>query len=1335
MKNITLAALLVFLCIAGTNCALWQKSTPAAERIEPSWRLALQAQTLKSSSFCNAVDKAASIGIHYIEAFPGQRIGGEIEGKLNHNIDQETRNQILNYCKDRNVKIIHYGIVQVDKPDEWRKVFEFVQAMGIETIISDVPGKKLNLIEKLCEEFAVNLAIYNRKKPATYDTPAKMISAVQWRSKLLGVCADTGSWLRSGVNPLDGLSSVGDRLRSVYLKDVHERGAIGYDVPFDSGYGQVFEILATLHRQNFRGVITIDYELKDGRTFAEVETSADRFRAMTSAIQSSDFNQLMNFDGYRNYLEAQARSENKNVWKRLETKLIAALKASETNFRAKQYACDLLSQLGSVSSIPAIADLLDDEELAFAACTALQQMQMAEAGTALSQKLLVVDDAFKPGILSALSTRVEQASISAIKEFVPYKAVLIEGMAIRALGRIGGVDAAEIIQKASTKFENKLARDETLLLIAEGLADEDAIIIYNKMIGKTHPMLLVRTWSGLIKTDKENAVEMLLDLLNHNSSELRRTAVGMIPEIAGSEFTETLAAQLDGLSTETQVLVLGALAERNDPVALPEIIDHINDPDLAVALAAMDAVSELGDAKAASPMALLAAQSGERGITAMEALCRIHDSEVADTLIELLTGDETAKVKTTAINALETRRDITAVLAILSMTESEYSRVRKAAYSALGTLASGDEFPVLLEKIKSIYSRSERRVVAKAAYSIAGRLTEDVKENEEKAVYPVRRFEHAENQLLSAFNSGNEKSLPELLSVAPNLQSPKILEFIRWELDSENADIQKNAIKALGEWQTTDPLPDLLQIVRTESNLVNQTLALRGLLNQVSLPTTRTFTNSIEILSEVYGLARQPDEKRSILGVLHKFPCVESLAMARICMEDDAIAEEAKLAFKRVRKRVAVNSLVVTASENKDNAKLAFDLKGRTGWSTEKAMTPGNWIQLDFGLVDTVKRITLFAANRNTYPRASEIYSSRNGRNWSKCLLSGKAQWATTHLKFPQPVEARYFRIVQTGFNQKNKWTVNEIAIESAMHGPGMLIQPDVAWNFDTYAEPNDYASWKFMDNKQNTIWDTGREMESGDWVAVDMQTSYTVSGFTLAANGHTNDYPRGYGIYVSDDGRSWGTAIYTGQGWGHPTYIELDEPVKTQHFKILQTESTKTGYDQKYWWTISELFVHADFDKSEKQSADKKYGRSMIKASAIKTPKNKNMRGREFSGNPAAAFDGDTFSSWTSGQPMEAGDWFAFDLGQEKSIKRIVIDSSEQPEDFPREFSIYASTDGENWGEKVYEGKGTPSKTIITFEDVINARHFKIEQTGSLQSEDETWWWSIGEIYFETGW
>jgi hypothetical protein len=116
-------------------------------------------------------------------------------------------------------------------------------------------------------------------------------------------------------------------------------------------------------------------------------------------------------------------------------------------------------------------------------------------------------------------------------------------------------------------------------------------------------------------------------------------------------------------------------------------------------------------------------------------------------------------------------------------------------------------------------------------------------------------------------------------------------------------------------------------------------------------------------------------------------------------------------------------------------------------------------------------------------------------------------------------------------------------------------------------ASPNNDAAGQALDGNTATRWDTGRGMKPGDWFMVDLGVESTIKGLTLDATNSPNDYPRGYEIYVSFDGGSWGKPLITGKGTQPRTKITFDKPVRTRFIKIVQTGSSDSWY-----WSIHEL-------------------------------------------------------------------------------------------------------------------------------------------------------------------
>ncbi len=191
------------------------------------WRLAVQAYTFNRFTFYEAIDKTASLGLEWIEAYPGQQLSKEKPDlEFDHNAPPEIRDEVKAKLADAGIRIVNYGVVDMGNNEaECRKVFDFAKDMGIETIVSEPPEKAFDMIERLCDEYEINLAIHNHPKPSHYWNPDTVLKVCKGRSKRIGACADTGHWMRSGPNPLQMLRKLDGRIISLHFKDlIRENG-------------------------------------------------------------------------------------------------------------------------------------------------------------------------------------------------------------------------------------------------------------------------------------------------------------------------------------------------------------------------------------------------------------------------------------------------------------------------------------------------------------------------------------------------------------------------------------------------------------------------------------------------------------------------------------------------------------------------------------------------------------------------------------------------------------------------------------------------------------------------------------------------------------------------------------------------------------------------------------------------------------------------------------------------------------------------------------------------------------------------------------------------------
>jgi len=251
---------------------------PHAEKL--GWQLGCQAYTFRLFTFYEAVEKVASLGLHCIEAYPSQKLSKQKpELKINESMSAATRKEVKTRLADAGVKLLNFGVCGLPKDEKaCRKTFEFAVQMGIETLVSEPPADALDVIEKLTDEYKIDVAIHNHPEPSRYWNPDTVLEACKGRSKRIGACADTGHWMRSGINPVDALKSLQGRIISFHLKDLNKYGRQGaHDVPWGTGKADICAILAEVYRQKFKGVFSAEYEHNWENSLPEIAQSVAYF--------------------------------------------------------------------------------------------------------------------------------------------------------------------------------------------------------------------------------------------------------------------------------------------------------------------------------------------------------------------------------------------------------------------------------------------------------------------------------------------------------------------------------------------------------------------------------------------------------------------------------------------------------------------------------------------------------------------------------------------------------------------------------------------------------------------------------------------------------------------------------------------------------------------------------------------------------------------------------------------------------------------------------------------------------------------------------------------------
>ena len=254
-------SLLILSCaVALVGCATSSKQCTCNKPAAADWQLAVQAWTFNKMTFFDAVDTTAKLGMHYIEAFPGQKIGGGIDAKMVPDMEPAVREKVLARLKSAGVTLVNFGVTGAGDEAGWVKLFDFAKAMGIQTIVAEPQTNQFALLDKLTQQYGINIALHNHPDPSRYWNPETVLKATAGCNPRIGACADTGHWVRSGLDPVACLQKLQGHIISLHFKDLNEFARSGHDVVWGTGVSNVPGMLAELRRQGFTGVFSAEYE-------------------------------------------------------------------------------------------------------------------------------------------------------------------------------------------------------------------------------------------------------------------------------------------------------------------------------------------------------------------------------------------------------------------------------------------------------------------------------------------------------------------------------------------------------------------------------------------------------------------------------------------------------------------------------------------------------------------------------------------------------------------------------------------------------------------------------------------------------------------------------------------------------------------------------------------------------------------------------------------------------------------------------------------------------------------------------------------------------------------
>ena len=208
------------------------------------WHVGIFGSVFPMLDFSESAVLTDALGLANIGGDSSQEVSPQISKKLDFHLSPEDVDFVKRQLDSLALKMTAYRVDTIPSDAESRqKLFAFAKELGAETIVTGAMPSSLSDLDSLAGKSGINVAIESQ------DDPKDLMSSIQKLSPRIGVSANLGQWMEHGVRPVDGLSTIHDRLMAVRLRDRSRLGANARDVKLGTGMAALQRFLMQIAEQ------------------------------------------------------------------------------------------------------------------------------------------------------------------------------------------------------------------------------------------------------------------------------------------------------------------------------------------------------------------------------------------------------------------------------------------------------------------------------------------------------------------------------------------------------------------------------------------------------------------------------------------------------------------------------------------------------------------------------------------------------------------------------------------------------------------------------------------------------------------------------------------------------------------------------------------------------------------------------------------------------------------------------------------------------------------------------------------------------------------------------
>jgi len=578
-----------------------------------------------------------------------------------------------------------------------------------------------------------------------------------------------------------------------------------------------------------------------------------------------------------------------DVYEDVEKLMLNVLK-SKASYDAKLLVCKSLSTFGGDASIPVLEKLLKDTATSHMALIAFTTIPGEKIDEILINALAEVGHDQLIGIINSLGIRRSASAIMPLSKYLQDENHQIASVAIKALGSIGGEEAAHLLFDAflTNDVEHKWEMAEALLKCTVGLSP-DLQMNYYREIYNGDPQISIKfaAFKGIVEcTDENERSGFLLQTLNSSAQEFQEALMPLIRSLPGSADMNEYVESITSFPETIQGQLMLVVSDRKDRSVRPLTLVWIKDikPEKRIiGLKCLKNVSGPGDIPLLAGIA--ARSSGEEKELARECLYWMEGEDVNSSVLSTLknSGDV---IKPELIRCVGYRKIEEGNVLVLDFLNSNNSKIRREAIETLGKIGIKDDLQKMVDWVVQQANKSELELIIGAVTNIALNF-----EIQDEAIELIG------NKLMKTTSE-----LPQLvfIEVLGNIGGDHALRIIHPYVMSEDQNIQFTALKVFSSWENDLPLQDLEMIIQSEVPQRNRSQAIAGITYLVQNSTDLNQDQKSTKLENAYAYAQNDQDKKIIINGISRIESLKALDFVIKQLNDPGIKEEVHEAVIRI---------------------------------------------------------------------------------------------------------------------------------------------------------------------------------------------------------------------------------------------------------------------------------------------------------------------------------------------------------------------------------------------------------------------------------------------------